>query len=105
MSISPSLLLVLVVGACACAEPVNRFVKVDDSPSGGRSSAMFFYEPTLKRFVLVGGVAGGNYHSAKRHFEVEQFDPATHRWTNAYPDGAPYQAASGITDAPATEEG
>ncbi len=83
------------------AAPPNAWVKIHEFKTGGRASPMFFYEPKMKKFFLTGGRPGGGYGKAKRHFDTEIFDPATCSWTNAYPDGAPYNAKSGVTDAPA----
>ena len=79
----------------------NTWVKLCESKTGGRSSPIFFYAPQLKRFVVTGGRPGGNYAKGKPHYSTEHFDLAARAWTNAYPEGAPYKNASGVTDAPA----
>jgi len=77
--------------------PANAWVKVEWSETGGRHSPAFFYVPELKRFVLASGVPIGG-----EHFVVEEFDLASGKWINAYPQGAPasYQPESGPTKAP-----
>ena len=84
------------VGAAELREP-NVWVKVEEAPTGGRSSPIFFYAPDLKRFVVATGAPLGT-----EHYGVEEFDLATGRWTNAYPKGAPpsYAPESGPTKAP-----
>ncbi|MCX7590427.1 MAG: kelch repeat-containing protein, partial [Kiritimatiellae bacterium] len=105
------LIAVLAVGGAAGAESLlvakvstarpNTWVKIHESETGGRNSPIFFYEPSLKKFVLTGGTPGGNYANARRHFETEMFDPETCTWINAYPPSAPYKNVTGETDAPA----
>lgn len=84
------------VGAAELPEP-NVWVKVEESPTGGRASPVFFYAPQLKRFVVATGAPLG-----VEHYCVEEFDLATGAWTSAYPKGAPpsYAPASGPTKAP-----
>ncbi len=74
----------------------NTWVEVCREKTGYRTVAMFVHAPKLGKFVLSGGNIGKD-----RHFETELFDPAACKWTNAYPQGAPYKKASGPTDAPA----
>jgi galactose oxidase-like protein len=78
--------------------PANTWVQIHRSEkSGQRSSPIFFYEPAMKKFVLSGGVARG-----ARHYDNEEFDLKTLKWTNAYPKGAPaeYAPESGPSKAP-----
>lgn len=77
-------------------EQPNTWVVLDSVPTGGRSSPFFFYEPGMKKFFLGGGAPSG-----ASHFDEEIFDPLTCKWLNAYPAGAPYTNATGVTDAPA----
>ncbi len=77
--------------------PPNTPVKLLEEPTGGRLSPGFFWSPRLKRFVLFAGLHRGK----QPHYDVEHFDLAKAKWTNAYPEGAPYKAESGPTDAPA----
>ncbi len=81
------------------AEP-NTWVKIDEVDSGGRNSPIFFYDPHQEGIFLIGGTPGGVYGRARRHFEVEFFNPATGQWANVYPPDAPWEAATGVTDAP-----
>lgn len=81
----------------------NTWVKLCESKTGGRSSPIFFYAPQLKRFVLTGGRPGGTYGKGQPHYSTEHFDLVARAWTNAYPEGAPYKNASGVTDAPASK--
>lgn len=81
--------------------PPNRWVKVDEVESGGRNSPMLFYDAHREGVFLVGGTPGGNYGNAKRHFEVEFFDPKSGAWSNLYPPNAPWKNLAGVTDAPA----
>lgn len=77
--------------------PANRWVRLAAAETGGRRSPMLFYAHKQKRFVVAAGVP-----VSKPHYVVEELDPATGRWANAYPPGAPagYAPASGPTDAP-----
>ncbi|MFP4058807.1 MAG: kelch repeat-containing protein, partial [Candidatus Brocadiia bacterium] len=72
-------------------------MKVEEAETGGRASPIFFYEPHLQRFVVATGAPLGT-----QHYVVEEFDLATGRWQNAYPENAPesYAPASGPTKAP-----
>lgn len=79
----------------------NTWVQADEVPTGGRNSPMFFYDPHRQGVFLIGGTPGGGYGNAKRHFEVEFFDPQTGQWSNVYPPDAPWKNVSGETDAPA----
>ena len=102
-----TLVSVVVMAAMAGAEraaapdlssaPVNAWVRVEESKTGGRASPMLFYVPDLKRFVLAGGVPLG-----EQHFVVEEFDLFTGTWINAYPKAAPaeYAPETGPTKAP-----
>jgi len=74
----------------------NTWVELCREKTGYRTVCMFVYAPKLGKFVLSGGNIGGS-----RHFETEIFDASTGRWTNAYPQGAPYKNEAGPTDAPA----
>jgi hypothetical protein len=74
----------------------NTPVVLFKEDTGGRLSAGFCYAPKLGKFVLFAGL-----QNKGRHYDVEHFDLANAKWTNAYPPGAPYKAESGPTDAPA----
>ena len=73
----------------------NQPVQLLTEKTGGRLSPGFFWSPKLGKFVFFLGLPGG-----KQHYDVEYFDPASCTWTNAYPEGAPYKAETGPTDAP-----
>lgn len=73
----------------------NTPVKLLEESTGGRLSPGFFYSPKLKKFVLFAGL-----HKGKQpHYDVEHLDLAKAKWTNAYPQGAPYKTESGPSDA------
>ncbi|MCW8129506.1 MAG: hypothetical protein KIS92_03900 [Planctomycetota bacterium] len=99
--------LALTVSA-ACEEPAwlaeqlkdtapNTVKLLTTEKHGGRMSPAVLWAPGLKRLVHLGGCEGDG---KQRHYEIEHFDPATGQWTNAYPKGAPFKEASGVTDAP-----
>lgn len=85
--------------------PKNTWSKVHESATGGRMSAMFFYQPQLGRFVLTGGAWSG--HKQQPHFETEHLTTKPFQWINAYPPNAPkqYAPAIGPTQAPEVEKG
>jgi len=73
--------------------PANTWVKLTDEATGGRDWPMFYFDPTLKAFVLSAGGFEG-----PAHYDTEIFDGVT--WKNAYPKGVLSKAESGPTDAP-----
>jgi len=77
------------------AAAANTWVEICREKTGYRTEAMYVYAPQLGKFVLSGGNIG-----ISPHFDTELFDPAECKWSNAYPEGAPYKNVSGPTDAP-----
>jgi RNA polymerase sigma factor (sigma-70 family) len=67
--------------------PVNSWVKIEKSKTGGRLSPAFVYVPHRDRFVVAGG--GVSHGVRVRHYETEELDLASGKWVNAYPKGAP----------------
>jgi Galactose oxidase, central domain len=61
--------------------PVNTWVKVCESATGGRKLPIFVYAPTIKKFILTSGMQT----SRQRHYDTEEFDLASNAWVNAYP--------------------
>ncbi len=87
------------------AAPSNTWVKIHEFPeSGARAAPAFFYDLSLRKFVLTGGAPGGAYGQSPRHYDTEEFDLASAVWSNAYPSGAgsDYAPVSGATHAPQT---
>jgi hypothetical protein len=78
----------------AAARP-NTWVKLKEETGGSRKLPAFVYDATAKRFILTGGRI-----SKGRRYDTETFDPSNLSWRNFYPEGAPYNKASGPTDAP-----
>jgi hypothetical protein len=80
--------------------PVNTWVKVLQTPTGGRESPLFVYVPTIRRFVTACGMQarGGN---VPRHYDTEEFDLAARQWFNAYP---PAVAGTRPTSGPVGED-
>ncbi len=66
------------------AAPPNTWVKIHEAETGGREQPIFVYADNIRKFVLATGMQayGGN---VPRHYDVEEFDLASHRWSNAYP--------------------
>ncbi len=104
----PTLFAAIVFGAaaiCGAAEtpvsvkveqtPVNTWVKIGEEETGARDWPVFFFDGKLGRFVMSGGGVNG-----KPHYDTEFFNAAVEQWVNAYPEGVPYRAPAGPTDAP-----
>ena len=86
----------VLVGAASAAEPpANSWVKLVEEKTGAREWPAFWFDPQSGKFVLSAG-----HGSGKLHFDTETFDAASGKWLNAYPEGSPYKAESGPTDAP-----
>lgn len=75
--------------------PANNWVKLAEEADGARETPIFYYAPNIGRFVLSSGIRRG-----PAHFDTEMFDISAAKWSNAYPQGAPYQNEAGPTDAP-----
>ncbi|MCE9565355.1 MAG: hypothetical protein K8U57_25255 [Planctomycetes bacterium] len=80
--------------------PVNTWAKVVHSKTGRRESPVFVYVPGVKKFVLASGMqsTGG---VVPRHYDTEEFELSTLKWTNAYP---PAVAAGRPESGPVGEE-
>jgi Galactose oxidase, central domain len=83
------------------AAPINQWVIIDSVKTGGRHAPLLVYDRKGRQVVRAAGQKGGHYSGAKLHFDTEYFSMVTGKWTNAYPDGTPYKALEGPTDAPA----
>ncbi len=70
----------------AQAEP-NTWVALESTKTTAREYPVFFYAPTIDRFVR----AGGGLHYKKAHFyehyDTEELNLAAGTWANAYPEG------------------
>jgi hypothetical protein len=73
--------------------PANTWVELVREETGSRNWPMFVYHPGLGRYLLSGG-------EGSSHYDTEVFDPGSGGWSNLYPAGSSYKAASGPTDAP-----
>ncbi len=64
--------------------PANEWVKIYEGKTGGRMSPVWYYDPQVKKFVLTGGA-----NSWPLHWDNEEFDLASLKFINAYPQGIP----------------
>jgi hypothetical protein len=71
-------------GVSLADAPLNTWVKLEETKTGGRVQPVFLYAGGIKKFILAAGMqaTGG---TPPRHYDTEEFDPAAGKWLNAYP--------------------
>lgn len=63
---------------------VNTWVPVAQSPTGWRDQPILIHAESIERIVMASGYQARS-GVQPRHYDTEEFDPATFRWINAYP--------------------
>jgi hypothetical protein len=70
------------------AAAVNQWAKLDKARIGPRSDPALVYDPTAKRFlVLGGGIEIRNYNQNPHPYDDLAFDESAGQWENLYPSG------------------
>src|SRR5689334_3191710 len=86
------------------AEPAaNAWVKTDAAVEGRRWDVPVGYDPTSKRFLVLGGRTSWADSKNPRSYDVLSFDPAG-KWHNELPAGADWGPEFGPVAAPAWKD-